>query len=60
MNKNPDGLVNLSDGDVYLWVEAESSVMLKAITKHGDPVELSAEEAKELAATLLKMAAKIE
>jgi len=60
MSENPDGLVKLSGGDVHLWVEAESSVMLKAITKHGDPVDLTSDEAKELAETLVKMAAKIE
>jgi hypothetical protein len=34
--------------------------MLKAITKSGDPVELEAEESRELGETLIKMAAQIE
>ena len=34
--------------------------MLKAITKHGDPVELNAEEARKIAEALLKAAAELE
>jgi hypothetical protein len=31
-------VVKFSDGEVCLWIEAESCVMLRAITKCGDPV----------------------
>jgi hypothetical protein len=57
-DKNTE-LVKFSRGDVYLWPEQGSSVMLKAITKYGDPVELEPEEARELGETLIKMAAKV-
>ena len=50
----------LSDGDVYCWVEQGSSIMLKSATKVGDPVELSAEEARSLANELLRMATESE
>jgi hypothetical protein len=60
MDEKNTCVVKFSDGEVYLWVEAESSVMLKAITKSGDPAELEAEEARELGETLIKMAAQIE
>jgi hypothetical protein len=45
-----------SDGDVYLWIEQESSIHLKAVTQHGDPVELTEREAEELGRTLIEMA----
>lgn len=50
----------VSDGDAYCWVEQESSVMLKAVTKYGDPVELTKEEAVDLAHALLRAAEKID
>jgi hypothetical protein len=50
----------LCEGDVYGWVEQDSSVMLKAVTKYGDPVELEKQEAIKLAQALLKAAERIE
>ena len=44
MKENKE-VFSVSDGDAYCWVEQESSVMLKAVTKSGDPVELTKEEA---------------
>jgi hypothetical protein len=51
---------SVSDGDAYCWLEQESSVMLKALTKHGDPVELTKQEATDLARALLRAAEKID
>ena len=45
--------------DVYVWVEQESSIHLKAATRFGDPVELNAEEARAIAKTLLELAARL-
>ena len=45
-----------SDGEVRLWIEQESSIHLKAVTKSGDPVELTEVEAEELGRTLIEMA----
>jgi hypothetical protein len=59
MNNKDNKLVEFAQGEVYLWVEADSSVMLKAISKGGDPVELGPEEARELGETLIKMATEI-
>ena len=58
-NQKPE-VFSVSDGDVYCWAEQESSVMLKAVTKHGDPVELTKEEAVDLAHALLEAAKKID
>jgi hypothetical protein len=56
MNETKDGLFKMDGGDACCWAEAGSSVMLKAVTKSGDPVELSAGEARGLANALLKAA----
>jgi len=57
--KEKKEVFSVSDGDAYFWVEQESSVMLKAVTGFGDPVELSKEEAIALANALLKAADEI-
>jgi hypothetical protein len=56
---NKNEVQEFAGGDVYFWLEAESSIMLKATTK-GDPVELGAEEVREIAAALIVMAQKLE
>jgi hypothetical protein len=53
-------LQEFSNGEVYFWIEADSSIMLKAVTKHGDPVELGAEKVREIAEALLKAATELE
>ena len=58
---SPDADLNtFSDGDVHFWIEQQSSIHLKAVTSHGDPVELTATEAREIATTLLEAARKLE
>ncbi len=49
-----------SEGEVRLWIEQGSSIQLKAITAHGDPVELSAEQTLELARLLQGFARRLE
>jgi hypothetical protein len=46
--------------DVYCWLEQDSSVMLKAVTRFGDPVELTADDARAIAAALLTFADRLE
>ncbi len=46
--------------DVYCWLEHESSIMLKAVTRFADPVELSADEARAIAAALVALADRLE
>jgi hypothetical protein len=53
-------LNKFSNGDVYFWIEQESSIHLKAVTSDGDPVELTAIEAREFATALLEAALKLE
>jgi hypothetical protein len=38
--------------DVYMWVEQGSSIMLKAVTSYGDPVELLEKEVEAIIAAL--------
>ena len=42
--------------DISLWIEQDSSIHLKAITKFNDPVEMTSEEARELGKTLIAYA----
>lgn len=48
-----------SEGAVRLWVEQGSSIHLKAISPHNDPVELTAEQALELAQALQRLASRL-
>jgi hypothetical protein len=38
--------------DIYMWVEQGSSVMVKAVTSFGDPVELAEHEVLKVIAAL--------
>ena len=52
-----DGTVHrLFDGEVYAWIEQESSVHIKAVTPSGDPVELTFDNARELGRLLIQLA----
>ena len=59
MNENND-VMSIADGQITLWTADERSIHLKAISPHGDPVELNAEEARELARELLRLASATE
>jgi hypothetical protein len=43
--------------DVRVWLDAGGGITIKAVTETRDPVELSAAQARELAALLLRLAA---
>jgi len=42
--------------DVRVWIDAAGGITIKAITPEGDPVELSATDARRLASALLQAA----
>jgi len=46
--------------DISCWLEHETSIMLKAVTKFNDPVELTADEARDIANVLLSFAERLE
>ncbi|MFD1838157.1 hypothetical protein [Paracidovorax cattleyae] len=48
-----------NNGEVNFWIEQESSIHLKAVTRDSDPVEISAEEAMEIAEKLKAFALQI-
>jgi hypothetical protein len=51
----------LLDGDVCVWVEPDEGIYMRAgDSKFRDPVELTSEMAKQLAAALLEMADQLE
>jgi hypothetical protein len=56
---NASDIYRTTDGEAYCWCEQGSSVMLKAVTKSGDPIELTKDEAIELANALLAYARNI-
>ena len=43
-----DDVVSLSGGEVVMWVDPGAALHLKCITSTGDPVELNADELREL------------
>jgi hypothetical protein len=49
----------MSDGEVRLWIEQES-LHLRAADEHGDPIELTKEEAVKLAEALLGFSKEID
>jgi hypothetical protein len=51
---------SFSDNEVYFWIEQESSIHLKAASPHGDPVELTADEAREIGAALMAAADRLD
>ena len=59
MEKNSD-VIRLSGGEIYLWADDGRAIHIKAVTPHGDPVELSASEATQLAQHLLQLAQKMD
>ena len=46
--------IELADGEVRAWIEQGETVHIKAVDRHGDPVELTASEVKKLVDVLLK------
>ncbi len=46
--------LELSDGNIRLWIDQEC-LHLKAVDIHGDPVEISINEARKLAEALLAL-----
>ena len=56
----PKHLYKNIEGDVYIWIEQGQSICIKAVTSFGDPVELNATEAREIAEKLNEFVAKID
>lgn len=55
---NRENFEKLVGGEIYTWVSDEKTTMfLKSVTPEGDPVELTADEARELAEILVRFAA---
>jgi hypothetical protein len=56
-NHNP--YHSFAAGEVYCSLEQDSCIMLKAVSD-GDPVELSAEDAREIGSALLALAKQLD
>jgi hypothetical protein len=44
------------DRDIRIWLDPGGGITIKAVTAEGDPVELSAAEARRIAAVLIEFA----
>jgi hypothetical protein len=55
MSSEPE-IQSFAEGDVYFWIEQGTSIQLKAVSAHKDPVELTADDAREIASALMKAA----
>jgi hypothetical protein len=48
------------ENEVYLWLEQDSSIMVKAASRFGDPVELTSNDARNFAKLLNEAADKLD
>lgn len=48
MSSDDNDIITLSNKDIIIWTENDSSLHIKCVTKYGDPVELNPEEVSEL------------
>jgi hypothetical protein len=58
--KEHEMLTEINDGEVRFWIEQGENICMKAVASGVDPVELTTQQAKFIAETLLKMVVKIE
>lgn len=56
MNPPDPDYREFSNGEIQVSLHNETSIHLRSVTKQNDPVELSSEEARELAAALMGFA----
>lgn len=56
MSERKPEVIELAGGEVYLWLESGGAIHLKAVSAYGDPVDLNADEAREIANALVKLA----
>ena len=54
-----DDIFRLSNGEITMWIENETSLHIKCVTKEGDPVELNFEEVEELCIILHRLGERI-
>jgi hypothetical protein len=54
--ENARQIHTLCDGEVYFWIEQDSSIHLKALSGSSDPVEMTFVQARELGRRLIELA----
>jgi hypothetical protein len=60
MDKNEtQEMIQMCDGDFRAWID-QGAIHMKAVDRHGDPIEVSREEIRLLAQELLKLADEID
>ena len=58
-NRPKPEMITIADDEVVLWADEDLAIHLKAVTRFGDPVELTGAEARALAAALVGLATQI-
>ena len=53
-------VITLAGGDITVAVDEGAAIHLKVVTPHGDPVELNADEVRELVRQLTRLVPRIE
>ena len=46
--------------DACMWIEQGTSIHLKAVSEHGDPLELTASEARAIGEKLVELARRLD
>jgi hypothetical protein len=54
-NNDTQEMIQMCDGDLRAWIE-QGTIHMKAVDRHGDPVEVSRVEIRLLAKQLLDLA----
>lgn len=53
-----NGVRRFADGEVTMWIDG--AIRLRAVSPFGDPTELTADAAREIAAALLELAQQLD
>ncbi len=57
---NSKNVLRFADGEVCMWIEDGGSIHLRAASSHGDPAELTARDARDIAAALVELSQQLD
>lgn len=60
MTDRPQNVDRLAGGDIQMWVVELTTLHMKCVTRHGDPVELGDDDIRELIDVLQRRLREIE
>ena len=56
LDREQEDYFEFEDGEISVWLEDKHSLHMRAVTNYGDPAELTAETARDLAKALIELA----